>query len=136
MGVRILLVEDEANIAEYLLIGLREEGYSVEHAADGGSAWQLLQSGGWDLVLLDWSLPGQDGLELLRLFRERDSRTPVLFLTARDQVQFRVRALDHGADDYLCKPFDLDELLARIRALIRRSDEPVRYAAQTRRPHY
>jgi two-component system copper resistance phosphate regulon response regulator CusR len=122
MGNHILLVEDEANIADYLLIGLREEGYEVEHAADGRSAWRLLQAGLWDVVLLDWSLPGQDGLELLRLFRAQDRRTPVLFLTARDQVRFRVQALDQGADDYLCKPFDLDELLARIRALIRRSE--------------
>ena len=122
MSIRILVIEDEVNIAEYLLIGLREEGYAVEHAADGGSAWQRLQAESWDLVLLDWSLPGQDGLELLRLFRERDRRTPVLFLTARDQVQFRVLGLDHGADDYLCKPFDFDELLARVRALIRRSE--------------
>ena len=74
------MVEDEANIAEYLLIGLREEGYVVEHAADGLIAWQRLQAGSWDLVLLDWSLPGLDGLEVLRLFRERDRRTPVLFL--------------------------------------------------------
>jgi two-component system, OmpR family, copper resistance phosphate regulon response regulator CusR len=121
VSIRILVVEDEANIAEFLLIGLREEGYTVEHAADGGSAWQFLQAGPWDLVLLDWSLPGRDGLEVLRLFRERDRRTPVLFLTARDQPQFRVLGLDHGADDYLCKPFDFDELLARIRALVRRS---------------
>jgi two-component system copper resistance phosphate regulon response regulator CusR len=119
---RILVIEDEANIAEYLVIGLREEGYTVEHAADGDSAWQRLQSGSWALVLMDWSLPGQDGLELLRRFRERDRRTPVLFLTARDQVQFRVLGLDHGADDYLCKPFDFDELLARMRALIRRGE--------------
>ncbi len=122
MKNRILLVEDEANIAEYLVIGLREEGYAVEHVADGRLASQRLQAGGWDLVLLDWSLPGQDGLELLRLFRERDRRTPVLFLTARDQVKYRVLGLDHGADDYLCKPFDFDELLARIRALIRRGE--------------
>jgi DNA-binding response OmpR family regulator len=119
---RILLVEDEANIAEYLLIGLREEGYAVEHVVDGRLAWQRLQAGGWDLILLDWSLPGQDGLELLRLFRERDRRTPVLFLTARDQVKYRVLGLDQGADDYLCKPFDFDELLARIRALLRRGE--------------
>jgi DNA-binding response OmpR family regulator len=119
---RILVVEDEANIADYLVIGLREEGYTVEHAADGGSAWQRLHAESWDLILLDWSLPGQDGLELLRSFRERDRLTPVLFLTARDQVQFRVLGLDNGADDYLCKPFDFDELLARIRALIRRSE--------------
>jgi DNA-binding response OmpR family regulator len=122
VSVRILVVEDEPNIAEYLVIGLCEEGYAVEHAADGGSAWQRMQAGGWDLILLDWSLPGQDGLELLRLFRERDRRTPVLFVTARDQVKFRVLGLDHGADDYLCKPFDFEELLARVRALIRRGE--------------
>lgn len=122
MSNRILLVEDEANIAEYLLIGLREEGYAVEHVADGNLAGQRLQEAKWDLVLLDWSLPGEDGLELLRVFRERDRRTPVLFLTARDQVKYRVLGLDHGADDYLCKPFDFDELLARIRALIRRGE--------------
>ena len=119
---RILVIEDEANIAEYLVIGLREEGYAVEHAADGDSAWQRLQAGDWDLVLLDWSLPGFDGLEVLRLFRQRDRRTPVLFLTARDQVRSRIQGLDHGADDYLCKPFDFDELLARTRALIRRGE--------------
>jgi DNA-binding response OmpR family regulator len=122
MSIRILVVEDEANIAEYLVIGLREEGYVVEHAADGVSAWQHLQAGSWALVLLDWSLPGLDGLEVLRLFRQRDRRTPVLFLTARDQVPYRVLGLDQGADDYLCKPFDFDELLARVRALIRRRD--------------
>jgi two-component system, OmpR family, copper resistance phosphate regulon response regulator CusR len=122
VSARILLVEDEANIAEYLVIGLREEGYAVEHAADGGSAWQRLQTEAWDLVLLDWTLPGQDGLQLLSRFRERDRQTPVLFLTARDQVQFRVLGLDHGADDYLCKPFDFEELLARVRALMRRRE--------------
>jgi two-component system copper resistance phosphate regulon response regulator CusR len=122
VSVRILVVEDEANIAEYLVIGLREEGYAVEHTADGGSARLRLQAESWDLVLLDWSLPGLDGLEVLRSFRERDRRTPVLFLTARDQVQFRVLGLDHGADDYLCKPFDFEELLARVRALIRRRE--------------
>jgi two-component system, OmpR family, copper resistance phosphate regulon response regulator CusR len=122
MGIRILVVEDEANIADYLVRGLREEGFVVEHAADGVTAWHSLREGSWDLILLDWWLPGLEGLELLRLFRERDRRTPILFLTARDQVRDRVLALDSGADDYLCKPFDLDELLARIRALIRRRD--------------
>ena len=123
MSSRILVVEDEANIAEYLVIGLREEGYMVEHAADGGSAWRALAGrvrGTW--CFSTGRCRAQDGLELLRLFRERDRRTPVLFLTARDQVQYRVLGLDHGADDYLCKPFDFDELLARVRALIRRGE--------------
>ena len=135
MSVRILVVEDEPNIAEYLVIGLCEEGYAVEHAADGGSAWQHMQAGGWDLILLDWSLPGQDGLELLRQFRERDRRTPVLFVTARDQVKFRVLGLDHGADDYLCKPFDFEELLARVRALIRRGESHGEALLVARRRH-
>ncbi len=123
MGSRILLVEDEANIADYLVTGLREEGYTVEHAADGDAGRRGLASGRWDLVLLDWWLPGEDGLALLRRLRERDRRTPVLILTARDQVADRVLGLDSGADDYLCKPFDFDELLARVRALIRRREE-------------
>jgi two-component system, OmpR family, copper resistance phosphate regulon response regulator CusR len=122
VSARILVVEDEANIADYLVTGLREEGYAVEHAADGGVAWDCLRAETWDLVLLDWWLPGQDGLRLLQQFRERDRRTPVLFLTARDQVQYRVLGLDNGADDYLCKPFDFDELLARVRALVRRNE--------------
>ena len=122
MGIRILVVEDEANIADYLVRGLREEGFTVDHAADGLAAGQALRAGGWDLVLLDWWLPGLDGLSLLRQFRERDRQTPVLFLTARDQVQHRVLGLDSGADDYLRKPFDFDELMARVRALLRRRD--------------
>jgi two-component system copper resistance phosphate regulon response regulator CusR len=122
MGIRILMIEDEANIADYLMRGLREEGFTVEHCADGIAGWHALRAKTWDLVLLDWWLPGEDGLNLLRRFRERDRRTPVLFLTARDQVQNRVLGLDSGADDYLCKPFDFDELLARVRALIRRRD--------------
>jgi DNA-binding response OmpR family regulator len=122
MGARILVIEDEANIADCLVTGLREEGYAVEHAADGVSGRQRLEGQSWDLVVLDWWLPGEDGLALLRRLRERDRRTPVLFLTARDQVPFRVLGLDSGADDYLTKPFDFDELLARVRALIRRRD--------------
>ena len=122
MSPRILVVEDESNIADFLVTGLREEGYTVEHAAEGFSGWRCLQAEPWDLVLLDWWLPGQDGLELLRRLREQDRRTPVLFLTARDQIPDRVLGLDSGADDYLCKPFDFDELLARVRALIRRRE--------------
>ncbi|WP_406696255.1 response regulator transcription factor [Singulisphaera sp. Ch08] len=122
MSIRILVIEDETNISDFLVRGLREEGFLVELAADGLSAWQALRTGAWDLVLLDWWLPGQDGLTLLQRFRQVDRNTPVLFLTARDQVEHRVQGLDSGADDYLCKPFDYDELLARIRALIRRRE--------------
>jgi two-component system copper resistance phosphate regulon response regulator CusR len=120
MGLRILLVEDEAPIADFVSRGLREEGYSIECAADGDSGWQALQSGRWDVVLLDWWLPRQDGMSLLTRLRQTDRSTPVLFLTARDAVHDRVTCLDAGADDYLCKPFAFEELLARVRALARR----------------
>lgn len=122
MGIRILVVEDDELISASVVRGLREEGYVVEHAADGEDAWAALQAGGWDLVILDWWLPVQDGLTVLRRFRQRDRDTPVLFLTARDAVSDRVRGLDGGADDYLCKPFAFDELLARVRALLRRGE--------------
>jgi two-component system copper resistance phosphate regulon response regulator CusR len=122
MGIRILVVEDEAGIADFLVRGLREEGFTVEHAADGESAWHAVQTETWDLVLLDWWLPGLDGLEILRRLRQAGRDTPVLFLTARDAVSDRVRGLDNGADDYLCKPFAFEELLARVRALTRRRD--------------
>ena len=120
MGIRILVIEDEEEIADFLVRGLREEGFTVEHAADGEGGWHALQTGSWDVVLLDWWLPGPDGLTLLRRFRQAGRDTPVLFLTARDAVSDRVRGLDAGADDYLCKPFAFDELLARVRALARR----------------
>jgi DNA-binding response OmpR family regulator len=123
MGIRILIVEDDELIAASLVRGLREEGFTVEHAPDGEAAWLALQSGNWDLVILDWWLPGEDGLSLLRRFRQKDRSTSILFLTARDAVGDRVRGLNGGADDYLCKPFDFDELLARVRALLRRGEE-------------
>src|SRR6516165_12311513 len=122
MGIRILLIEDENEIADFLLRGLREEGFTVERAADGHEGWHHLHTGAWDIVLLDWSLPGSDGLSLLKRFRQANQSTPVLFLTARDAVSDRVRGLDNGADDYLCKPFAFDELLARIRVMARRHD--------------
>jgi two-component system, OmpR family, copper resistance phosphate regulon response regulator CusR len=122
MSIRVLVVEDETNIADFLLRGLREEGYLVEHAADGARAWTALRSMEWDLVLLDWWLPDQDGLTLLQRFRQLGRHTPVLFLTARDGVSDRVRGLDAGADDYLAKPFAFEELLARVRALVRRRE--------------
>jgi two-component system copper resistance phosphate regulon response regulator CusR len=122
MGIRVLVVEDEATIADFLIRGLREEGYVVEHAADGGTAWNMLRFSEWDLIVLDWWLPDEDGLTLLQRFRQIGRHTPVLFLTARDAVSDRVRGLDAGADDYLAKPFAFEELLARIRALVRRRD--------------
>ena len=122
MGIRVLVVEDDAEIADFLVRGLREEGFTVEHAADGESAWHALRTASWDVVLLDWWLPGPDGLTLLRRFRRAGQDAPVLFLTARDAVSDRVRGLDAGADDYLCKPFAFEELLARVRVLARRRE--------------
>jgi two-component system copper resistance phosphate regulon response regulator CusR len=122
MGIRILIIEDENEIADYLVRGLREEGFTVERAADGDEGWHHLNTGAWDVVLLDWWLPGTDGLALLRRFRQADQNTPVLFLTARDAISDRVRGLDNGADDYLCKPFAFEELLARVRVMARRQD--------------
>src|SRR5688572_23500903 len=109
MGIRILVVEDEDEIADFLVRGLREEGFTVERAADGDDGWHHLRAGPWDVVVLDWWLPGPDGLALLRRFRQEDRSTPVLFLTARDAVEDRVAGLDAGADDYLCKPFAFEE---------------------------
>ncbi len=122
MGIRVLVVEDEDEIADYLVRGLREEGFSVERAADGREGWHHLKTGSWDVVLLDWWLPDTDGLTLLKRFRQADPHTPVLMLTARDAVSDRVRGLDGGANDYLCKPFAFEELLARVRAATRRPD--------------
>ena len=126
--MKILLIEDDDPIANYLVRGLREEGMVVERVADGESGWHALRSGKWDAVLLDRTLPGSDGVELLRRLRRGDRATYVLFVTARDAVEDRVTGLDAGADDYLCKPFAFSELLARLRAVERRralTSEPV-----------
>lgn len=120
MGIRILLIEDEQTIGDFVVRGLREEGFTVEWAVDGDDGWHHLKTGSWDVVLLDWWLPGQDGLAILKKLRATGQDTPVLMLTARDAVSDRVRGLDAGADDYLCKPFAFEELLARVRALARR----------------
>ena len=122
MSFRILVVEDEPELADFVVRGLREEGYGVDLAADGEEALECLRVGNPEVIVLDWGLPGLDGLEVLRRYRKGGGTAPVVFLTARDAVADRVRGLDSGADDYLAKPFAFDELLARIRARIRRRD--------------
>jgi DNA-binding response OmpR family regulator len=116
----ILIAEDEPRIASFLRKGLMAEGYACVVAGDVASALTLAKAEPVDLVLLDLILPDGSGLEVLRCLRGRDSRLPVLILTAKDDVGSKVTGLDHGADDYLTKPFVFDELLARIRALMRR----------------
>ena len=118
--VRILVVEDERKVANFIRQGLAEEGHTVEVAADGAAALDLLEGPPYDLVVLDLMLPKVDGFEILKLARARRLTTPVLVLTARDSVADKVRGLDLGADDYLTKPFSFDEFLARVRALLRR----------------
>lgn len=120
-AMRLLLVEDDPMIGEAVRDLLRAEGYAVDWANDGDMADAALATQAYDLVLLDLGLPRRDGLAVLRDLRARKDRTPVLIATARDGVAQRVQGLDAGADDYVLKPYDLEELLARIRALLRRA---------------
>lgn len=119
--MRLLLVEDDTMIGEAVREVLRAEGFAVDWVRDGQAADDVLRTEAFDLVLLDLGLPQLDGIEVLRRLRARRNPLPVLIVTARDAVQDRIAGLDAGADDYVLKPYDLDELLARIRALIRRS---------------
>ena len=120
--MRLLLVEDDTMIGEVVLDLLRAEHYAVDWVKDGEMAdTALMQNQNYDLVVLDLGLPRKDGLEVLRAMRARKDRTPVLVATARDAVAQRIAGLDAGADDYVLKPYDLDEMLARIRALLRRA---------------
>ena len=118
--MRLLLVEDDEMIAETVVEALRREGYAVDLARDGREAELSLDNGVYDLVLLDLGLPKKDGIAVLKGYRQRDGDAPVIILTARDAVSERIAGLDAGADDYLLKPFDLNELAARTRALLRR----------------
>jgi two-component system OmpR family response regulator len=119
--MRLLLVEDDTMIGEAVLDALRAEHYAVDWVRDGEMADAALRSEDYDLVLLDLGLPGRGGLDVLRALRARRATVPVLVATARDAIGDRIAGLDAGADDYVVKPYDVDELLARIRALIRRS---------------
>ena len=118
--MRILIIEDEKKMGDYLRQGLTENGYAVDLARDGVDGQHLAFTGDYDLILLDVMLPGIDGWSVMRELRRADKTMPVLFLTARDKVEDRVKGLELGADDYLIKPFAFSELLARIRTLLRR----------------
>ena len=123
--MRVLVVEDEQKISAYLKRGLEEQGYAVDTAFTGREALDWAESAPYDVIVLDIMLPEIDGLTVCRELRKKGNRTPILMLTARDAVDDRVQGLDAGADDYLVKPFALKELLARLRAMTRRStDKP------------
>jgi DNA-binding response OmpR family regulator len=123
--MRVLLVEDEPSAAHLLAKGLRENAYAVDVAADGGSALVQVGTNDYDAVVLDVMLPVKDGLEVCRSIREAGCSVPILMVTAKDAIEARIEGLDSGADDYLVKPFDFGELLARLRALIRRGRHPI-----------
>jgi two-component system, OmpR family, copper resistance phosphate regulon response regulator CusR len=124
--VRILVIEDERKLATAIKLGLESDGYSVTLSPTGEDGFYLLCKQPFDLAILDVMLPGRDGFEILGSLREQGLKIPILLLTARDTVEDRVRGLDTGADDYLVKPFAFPELLARVRALLRRGAAPVK----------
>jgi two-component system copper resistance phosphate regulon response regulator CusR len=121
--MRVLLVEDDARIARFVAKGLREESYAVDIAENGNDAVYQTEINDYDLIILDIMIPGMDGLAVCQAIRAAGKRTPILMLTARDGVDDRITGLDSGADDYLTKPFEFRELLARLRALLRRPSD-------------
>lgn len=121
--MRVLLAEDDQRIANFIIKGLRENAYAVDAAADGEDALYQAAINIYDVIILDVMMPVKDGFEVCRKLRKDGNKTPVLMLTARDAVEDRISGLDYGADDYLTKPFEFGELLARLRALLRRSSE-------------
>ena len=128
--MRILLVEDEPQAAGMLAMGLGEQGYLVDLASDGEQCLSKARDTKYDLIILDVMLPGSDGFTICRNLRESGLDAPIVMLTARDSLKDRIMGLDHGADDYITKPFEYGELLARIRALLRRQSSP--YLEQVR----
>jgi two-component system copper resistance phosphate regulon response regulator CusR len=124
--LKILIVEDEFKLAQVLQQGLKEQGFAVEWAGDGNLGLDMALEGTFDAAVLDVMLPGRDGFEVLYELRRSGSTLPVIMLTARGNVEDRVRGLDTGADDYLSKPFDFKELLARLRAVLRRPQAELR----------
>jgi len=127
---KILVIEDEPKTANAIRSGLRGEGYDATVAKTGEEGFFQLNTEPFDLVILDWMLPGHDGIEILKTLRARGTETPVLLLTARDAIEDRVLGLDSGADDYLMKPFAFAELLARVRALLRRAGDTETFRKQ------
>jgi heavy metal response regulator len=123
--MRILVIEDEVKIAQFIKRGLKEEGYAVDVCSDGEEGHFLLSSNEYDAIILDLMLPKIDGLTLCRTLRKEGNHTPIIMLTAKDTVKDKVKGLDSGADDYLHKPFAFEELLARVRVLLRKKDNRV-----------
>jgi len=136
--MRVLLVEDDSMIGESMRQGLRQDGFTVDWVQDGRAAELAIESGVYGLLVLDLGLPRKEGLDVLKQLRRRGNQIPVLVVTARDAVADRITGLDAGADDYLVKPFDLDELAARMRALLRRrsgrTDPVIRHGRLTFNP--
>lgn len=119
---KILIIEDEKNLARFIELELKYEGYEIKVCADGRSGLQLALSENWDAILLDLMLPELNGMEVCRRVRQTNKAIPIVMITARDSVLDRVSGLDSGADDYIVKPFAIEELLARLRSLLRRMD--------------
>lgn len=122
--MKIAIVEDETGITNFLKQGLEEENYTVVTANDGEKGWELIQQSKPDLILLDWMLPKLSGIEVCKKVRAIDTKTPILFLTARDTIQDTIEGLKSGANDYIKKPFSFEELLARISVYFRENEEP------------
>ncbi|GLS90126.1 DNA-binding response regulator [Psychromonas marina] len=128
--MNILLVEDEQKIADFICEGLREKKFMVAHCADGEQGYKVASNHKFDAIILDIGLPGRDGLDILRSLRETGSDTPIILLTARNELGDRVQGLEMGADDYLAKPFYVEELSARLNALLRRHEGPAKHIVE------